>query len=100
VIHIPSTLLCACDGLLLFWFSPVLVSSVRKEVVRVKMPIMLHGGTVQHFPPVNLPLDPVELAVMQHNIPNFSNCAVSLRPGSQTIAKTGAKFYPRDEGLG
>jgi hypothetical protein len=30
------------------------------------LPIMLHGGTRQHFPPVNLPLDPDEFAVMQH----------------------------------
>jgi hypothetical protein len=29
------------------------------------LPIMLHGGTVQHFPPINPPLDPVEVAVMQ-----------------------------------
>jgi hypothetical protein len=28
------------------------------------LPIILHGGTVHHFPPVNLLLDPAELAVM------------------------------------
>jgi hypothetical protein len=29
------------------------------------LPVMLRGGIVQHFPPVNLLLDPAELAVMQ-----------------------------------
>ena len=56
------------DGPLLFQFSPVLVSSVRREVLKAgihAMPVMLRAGTVQHSPPVKLLLDPVELAVMQ-----------------------------------
>ena len=53
-----------------FQFSPVLVSSVRRESegedIRY-MPVMLRaiGGTVQHSLPVKLLMDPVELAFMQ-----------------------------------
>jgi hypothetical protein len=62
--HILSSLLCACDGPLHFRFGPVSVSSVRRSVQGEEC--TLHGGSVQHSPPVDLLVDPVELAVMQH----------------------------------
>jgi hypothetical protein len=56
-----------CDSPLFFQFSPVLVSSLQKEVVRTKihvLPVTLHAGTVQPSHPVKLLLDLVELAVV------------------------------------
>jgi hypothetical protein len=60
------------DSLLLFRFSPLLVRSVLREVVKAEIQIfavMLRAGTVQHSLPVKLLFDLVELAVMQLGLP-------------------------------
>jgi hypothetical protein len=69
-VYLPSF---GLDSPLLFQFSPVLVSLLRREVAKVKihvLPVMLRAGTVQPSPPVELQLDLVELAVMQQKLNN------------------------------
>jgi hypothetical protein len=65
------------DGPLLFQFSPVLVSSLRIEIVMAKihvLPFTLRAGTVQHSPPVKLLSDLADLPVTRHSSERLKAC--------------------------